>query len=692
MTSEELLNNKSVLANTQDIMKDIMAGDEKAYALMKSLNLDMDAIKTAVGYLVNNPKLDESDKLSLVNESWRINYRRKPPTPEEFVTTEYLGPTALHTYDRIKNVFKEFMDPTNNYRNLILYPHIGWGKSYLSTIIILYTTTCISLMRDPWNYFGLNPATVLAQVLASYSQKKSSELLLEPFDNMLEASPFFEKVKMKEQMREADEAFREADTVDKIFYTTASPTSAMSFSGGVNIKLASSNRDILGLSVLGIVFSELAFFTDAGRSSDWIMNFYNSGKARIKSRLHGNYYGRSILDSSPNDRNNAIDAYILGDARKDKTNYIVEGSMWKWDPERYGKEKTFKVFTGATGMPPKILNPGDPLLVDAAIDKHKIINVPVSLRQDFENDLVKSLKDCAGIPSGSIHTLISDHSKIENMFFPGLRNIYTGITAPAEASPIDLIWNQVADKFFIKRGNRYEYYYKPFLSRVVAVDQSYSTDVTCIAMGHIERYKEAGDNIFVIDFTIPIIPTKNSKINLEAIKVFIEDLRNKGNLNIEAVGFDQFQSEVTMQNLKRDGLNVERISSDKTVDPYMNMSALMSAGRLAVGRNIFLKNNMKALEFSRSKRGARSKIDHDSSKAGVTYSPDENWETSPLGLYAKDVSDATVGVIELCRKYFKTSEEVWWDSPEEMEANSSLGRDAARARLLKELCGIGLRI
>ena len=128
MNTQELLNDKSALANTQDIMKDIIAGDDKAYELIKSMNLDMDAIKTAVSYLVNNPKLDETEKLNLVNESWRINYRRKPPTPEEFITTDYLGPVALHTFDRVKNAFKEFMDPSKNYRNLILYPHIGWGK------------------------------------------------------------------------------------------------------------------------------------------------------------------------------------------------------------------------------------------------------------------------------------------------------------------------------------------------------------------------------------------------------------------------------------------------------------------------------------------------------------------------------------------------------------------------------------
>ena len=163
-------------------------------------------------------------------------------------------------------------------------------------------------------------------------------------------------------------------------------------------------------------------------------------------------------------------------------------------------------------------------------------------------------------------------------------------------------------------------------------------------------------------------------------------------MNIAAVGFDQFQSEVTMQNLRRDGFVVEKISSDRTMDPYMNLSALLSAGRVAVGRNIYLKNNLKSLEFTRSKRGGKSKIDHDSSKAGVTFSTDENWETSPLGMYAKDVSDATVGVIELCRRFFKTSEEVWWDSPEELEANTARGRDLVREQLLDTLRTLGLRL
>ena len=56
-----------------------------------------------------------------------------------------------------------------------------------------------------------------------------------------------------------------------------------------------------------------------------------------------------------------------------------------------------------------------------------------------------------------------------------------------------------------------------------------------------------------MDFTIVIIP-KGKKINLEAIKSFILDLADIGNISIGMVNFDNFQSETTKQALKRRGI------------------------------------------------------------------------------------------------------------------------------------------
>lgn len=266
MNSNELLNDKKELNNVKDILKDTLQADPKALERLDSMNLDMDAIKTALTFLYNNPKIGEKERNELITESWRVNFRDRPPSPEEFLSEKYLGPVATHTYDRIKKRFLEFTDPTTKYRNLILYPHVGWGKSYLSVLITLYFTTYISLMRNPWKFYGLNPSSIIVQFLCSYSLKKSSELLLEPFNNILEAAPYFEKVRTREKMTEAIEEYERKESVDKIYYTTASPTSELSFTGGSNIKLVSNPQGLLGVSCVGICFSELAFFTQAGKA------------------------------------------------------------------------------------------------------------------------------------------------------------------------------------------------------------------------------------------------------------------------------------------------------------------------------------------------------------------------------------------------------------------------------------------
>lgn len=155
-------------------------------------------------------------------------------------------------------------------------------------------------MRNPWRYLNLNPATQLSQLLVSYSLKKSSELLLEPFISLLEASPFFERCQRKEQMKEAEEAYRNSDTVDKLFWTTAYKTSALGFSSGSTIKIASSPNGLLGLSIISIVYSELAFFTDAGKALqyDELIRLYDGSSKKIGDLIPGDILYHPYLGST----------------------------------------------------------------------------------------------------------------------------------------------------------------------------------------------------------------------------------------------------------------------------------------------------------------------------------------------------------------------------------------------------------
>jgi len=754
MAQDEL--DPQVLSNLQYILADVIAGDDDALARPEYRSVTTETLQKALGFLLNNELLDDKQKAFLIANSWRINYRDRPPTPEEFITEKYIGRAALHTYDRVKDTFVEFMNPARPYRNLILYPHIGWGKaqplwskvltpegwktigeiavgdqvltpfgkkaavtalfpqgrrpyykvtlkdgraaecdenhlwrvfrgqyagfevlplheiasyikktgksvriqlldevafeershiispyilgaligdgcitensasasicghiedreildrvvnelpagnlakekiednlvdlrlspavarqfnpiteelkrlqlwghksytkflpreyledsrynriallqglldtdgyvdadrgsvdfstassqlaedfvslvrslgglcyrsesmgsyrlkgqseyketciqysitinrlpvdiapfflkrkmeryskknlaryekchwqkissidyqgetetkcilldsedhlyitdnyivthnSYAATLANVYVGVHLSLMRNPYKYFGLNPASILSQLLVSYSLRKSSELLLEPLIAILEASPFFEKVHTREGMIKRDQEYERKSHIDKIYWTTAVPTSAVQFSNGANFKLVSNIQNLLGLSVVTGTMSELGFFRDAGKTDEYIMRMFNDLKNRIDSRMKGNYFGRSILDSSPNTLDSPIDDYVVNLARKDPTNFIIDGSVWKWAPEEFDMTRVFSVYTGGKGQPPRILDGED----ISEINPTKIIEVPQQLKQFFTDDLYKALKDRAGIPAGSADNLI----------------------------------------------------------------------------------------------------------------------------------------------------------------------------------------------------------------------------------------------------------------------------------------------
>ena len=645
---------KKVQGNTKEFtdisikLIDLMQGDSSVFDLLR--DIDLAKVHYALNFILSSEKLTQNQKTYLINNAWRIYYKEKPPTPEEFLTEKYLGRMAESIYPRVRKWFLEFLDESKPYRNACLYTFIGSGKSTLSALISLYITTHLSLMRDPKKYFNLSPATILANVLCSYTLKKSSELLLEPIINILEASDFFVKIRTREEMAKLENEYEKTNEATKIFWTTASinNTSDLTFLNNIGYKLISSIHNTLGLTIVCAILTELTFFRDAGKSDDYIFKFYTSLKTRIESRMKGNYFGRSILDSSPNDLDSPIDRYILFEARKNPQNYVVSGSRWEWCPEDFKNlDDTFPVFKGGKGLPPSIIPSTE------GYDPEDIVHVPKELYHLFAEDTIKALKDIGGIPSGSIDKLFNDSFKIENMFVKDMKNIYFCIKCDSRMNPQRLIWNSVVQNFFTKIGEKYYFYYKPHLPRVLHIDQSVSSDMSSIAICHVEKKpsvfqqeKEFSINnsiMYVIDLVVPIHPF-GGRINLDAITEFVLDLVTLGNMNIVRGTFDMFQSEAGIQRLQRFGLHVEHLSVDKSMDPYLFLAQLIEHGNIKMGRNIFMKNNLLSLRILPRKVSKTLKIDHTLGEVS-DISSNQSWEYSTLGRHAKDVSDSVAGAV-----------------------------------------------
>lgn len=620
------------------LITDLTQGDELISKREDFLSLSGEEIREALNLISSRTDLSDKQKQKILSNTWRIHYRQKPPTIEEFLSEEWIGPTANNIYPHVKDILTEFWQPDSVKRHLLLASSIGTGKSFTSTLWSLYITTHLWSFRDAKRFFGLSQATSIVHAMISFTLEKAQQLLLQPFFQILLSSPKFKRVKQEEHLDR-----HQIENPEKICWTSAGKIGALQFYNDIHYMIASSPAQLLGLNMITAILSEISFFLDKGFSSEYIWRIYQDSKGRVRSRFEDMYFSGTVIDSSPNDIElSPIDKYIFqGQAEKDPRNKVVTGAQWEFLPHKFPEWKktgeTFPVFKGSQGSPARILETPSEV---SKYKKEEIYNVPIDIKQMFIDNTVKSVKDYCGWPSGSQGVLIREDSVIESMFTKQLKNIYSYIAAPASRSSTRLIWNEVAPHFFVKHDKGYEFYRNPLEKRYMHVDQAETGDMASISMVHPE-ITEDGEIIYVTDFTIAISPEKD-RINLDAIRLFIQDLRDVGRINIDIISFDQYQSKATMQYLKEKGFNVELLSVDGDSKPYLTYVSLIQSGKVKTGRNIFLKNNLRSLQEVTSQSG-RKKIDH--TKGKIIYDDGAKWETSDMGKFAKDVSDSHCGAV-----------------------------------------------
>lgn len=570
--------------------------------------------------------------------SWELLYGHIPPSVDNFLTPKYLGAVADQIYPHVKKTLKEFFNPTSGKRLLALCGAIGWGKSLCSTLIATYIIICLSYLRDPKEFYGLNVAGSLVISLLSFTKEKGQQILLQPFSSVLRASPIFERTIREDRLLIKQSEIKPG----QIAYTSAGRMGSFQFAKDIHIIVQSERAALLGLNIVFGIASEISFWILKGISVDEIWGSFNDLRERVNSRFYDRLLSGVVLDSSPLDLGmSPIDKWIWGgEAEKDPKVMIVKASHWDVFPEKYPEwrktGKTFKIFRGSAAKPPKILSKGE----DRNHSKDDVIDVPIDKLISFKNDIKKQVADYVGYPSGGMAKVIDDTEVVEKMFSEQLVNIETYITASADEDPEDLIWNKVKNKFFIEVNNRYDFYRASGAPRTIHIDLAESADLASLSMSHLEIDKD-GRNIAVADFTIPVSPER-SRINIDAICDFIISLRNKGHLKIDLVTSDQYQSSTILQRLQREGFEAKLFSVDKDVSPYRVVVSWMLNGRVKVGKNIILKNNFLSLIELKTATG-RTKIDH--SKGRTVYDDGGNWEMSAMGINAKDVSDALVGSV-----------------------------------------------
>jgi len=592
---------------------------------------------------------EEIEKTELYNKLKKVIFRMNPPTPKQFLDPHegWISKALSDSlYDYIIEDFIEITDINKNYMQIVEYGATRTGKSFLARLLIMYCIVYVHCLRHPQLYYGLSPTTSLCIYIMCFKEEKVKQLLLDPIFKLLDASPRFKRIKFQDKVRE--EQYKNG--LDNIYWSKAATFGELTLDSSLTLNLGTDFMSFIGSDLLMLIVSEIAFFIEkAGATHEEIFQLYSDGLDRIKATVGNNYLATIYLDTSANSVENPIERYILNDLpNKDKV-FFRQRSRWEAHPKMFPKwletKETFKICTGDGQTPPKIINT---ILDEKDVPKNLILDIPIDVREEFEVNLTKSIKDIAGKPTSLENKLISDSSYINNIFnVPILKNIESLLIAESLNLPEKLIWNQVKDIFFTKYNLEQLIFYRaPNEPRFIGIDLSHSIqgDITGFCLLHKEYSQRKKTPIYIVDMCFAIGAHKVG-INLEAPLYFIIDLATVGNMKIKGVGFDQFQSQTLLQALQRYNINVIKQSVDKNIDPYQFLITCLAGENLKAGKNIFLKNNLESL--IRTKVNGREKIDHTKNKTNNIY--DGNFEMSTAGLNAKDVSDAVCQALWLAR-------------------------------------------
>lgn len=655
--------NKSLI----DMEKDILNHPENDLEYLEKLfseeslfsKTEIEDINSAFKAILDDKNLNTEKRADYFTNSWKLNYFKKPPSPEEFLTHDWIGPMSESLFPHIKEAFVKFFDPLTNYRNLVLYYPIGAGKTTLVVLIKIYLGVLDYYLRNPKQFFRLAESTLISDVSVSLTKEQAYTLVINPMLNILETSPKFERTKFESQVPKLRE-----QNPNTIYFANVNKGMAVLRMGDIRYNVVAEPSQLLGLTIQSASLTELGFLQEAGMSQEQIMRLLNDSKQRVYSRFGNHYLARTIVDSSPNDISNLVDKYIYFDCVKDPTVLRLNGTKWELQPylfpeyEKHGT--TFPVFKGNITKQPKILEKEEINNYDTT----EIINMPIDIKQFAQDSLTKVLKDYAGIPAGSEAKLISNFDMIEDCFTDSLKNIYTYIYAPSNLSPEGLLWEIVKKEFFIYsgRGNIFYFYRNPFAQRFISVDLARNHDMATITMCHIELNKK-GEKLYIIDFTLVIVKNKE-EINMDAFRYLVYDMMKYGNINIKMASFDGFQSDTSIQFLNRLGIETIKMSVDYPVEPYMSFLSIIGQRRIKMGKNLIFKNNCKSLIMSATKSG-KKKVDH---IIGEWCDMDNlDWATSKMGYFGKDLSDTVCASCTLADLYGNEYSEYIFDEKTEIK-------------------------
>lgn len=373
-----------------------------------------------------------------------------------------------------------------------------------------------------------------------------------------------------------------------------------------------------------------------------IKQMYDTANARITGtfKLGGKIYGKMFTCSSKNTDNDYLTDHI--EKQLDAGNqhmFLFDKPQWEVLPAyRFGKEK-FYITVGdryKRGFVVADENSDEAHLQEYRDEGYQVLEVPADYKPNFRADYDIALRDIAGI------------SVVGAMGFITQEMITPNVTSDRQ-NPFfeDYYEIGVQDNDTLERHFHLEVV-PPELKRLpmnIHIDFAEVSDHIGISGGVIDGEKMVIDPLTEKKISMPYLrqifqvaigAPRGDRMSFQKVINFIVWLKKSG-FNIGIISTDQYQSSYVRENLAQQGFVVEKVSVDRTEDPYIGLRNLLQDQRIEL-----VKCDLQEVEMINLQR-VNGIINHPpQSKDNTTVIPSISNGYNSKGV-GKDCADALCG-------------------------------------------------
>lgn len=528
---------------------------------------------------------------------WRTFYKRRVPSIQEFLTPDYIGSTASFYPESSlwRNDLSTIFDDSSSIYEWVLSGSIGIGKTTVAMLAQFYNLFRVTSLRYPQLAMGSGETKPLALLLITVSKMKAQEMI----QNMrvfIKSCKYFVKVTCEDDFI----AYQDPDYAEYVPYYESKVEGfpRINFPNNIYIGTGSNLSHTIGSDIFGVILDEAEF---RGKSAEKAFDFYSELIGRVISRFLKTKFKLICLASSVKQETGVIATHIKNlQAREDKNyHHISSYSIWEIKPdyldafEKYGH---FWVFKGTKSHPSRVLTKEEGEQVDSGSfyipESCKLVRVPAhpQLVGTFNTSVERALRDQAGEFSSGGERPFDDLSTLEDKVLVG----EIEFEAPLHGGLS--LFEQLPITMFAKTpdGLRLKRYANA--KRYIHLDLADSGEGG-VCMVHKEINSYTGHIVYVIDFIAKI--TSPNRISFKMIEDFLFDLKKIGNVLVQKLTADQYQSVSLLQTLEvnKYAPEVKKQEMGTKSYPFNEVSTLMGEDSVKVGLCPTLKSQMKGIYF-----------------------------------------------------------------------------------------------